>query len=445
MDFAVWLIAIGVLLIGIHASSHVVARLPASPALIYLVVGMVLGPWGIDVLHPDPVAHGAWLERACELAVIVSLFATGSCVGSTLRVAHWRVPVRLASIAMVVTILLLGLFAFFALGLSAGAAVLLAAALAPTDPVLAGDVHVADANDRDRVRFGLTGEAGLNDGAAYPFVLLGLALLSVGHAHPGGWLAWTLAVAWGVMGGLAIGAALGWMAGRWTVMRARAGVTSVNSDAFFGLGLVAVAYGTAVTLGAYGFLTVFAAAVALQWTVAGEGAASSEAEAGEPHPAIAPLQQFNADLESLVEFAIVLVIGALLAIVDIPWEAIAVTVVLFVIVRPVSVLLALRGVRLEGGQRLLACWFGIRGVGSLFYVFFALASGWQGPEATRVLGIVVGVVAASIVLHGVSVTPLMNAYVRHGREWARRRTAKSVHGRRPDAEVAGAGGDRTGR
>ena len=152
--------------------------MPASPALVYFVVGMALGPWGFDWLHPDPARHAVMLERACELAVIVSLFATGSAVGTTLRVAHWRVPVRLATVAMMLTIGLIALFAYFVLGLAAGAAVLLAGALAPTDPVLAGDVQVADAQDRDRLRFGLTGEAGLNDGAAFPFVLLGLALIA---------------------------------------------------------------------------------------------------------------------------------------------------------------------------------------------------------------------------------------------------------------------------
>jgi NhaP-type Na+/H+ or K+/H+ antiporter len=165
---------------------------------------------------------------------------------------------------------------------------------------------------------------------------------------------------------------------------------------------------------------------------------------GEPHPGIAPLQQFNADLESLVEFAIVIVIGALLAIVEIPLEAVAVTMVLFLIVRPLSVLLALTGVPLEGEQRLLASWFGIRGVGSLYYVFLALAVGWQGPEATRVLGIVVGVVAASIVLHGMSVTPLMNAYDRHARQWRRGMRGSAKH-RRRDAEPTGAGGDGAAR
>lgn len=420
MEFAGWLIAIGVLLVAIHASSHVVARVPASPAIVYFVLGMALGPWGFDWLHPDPVKHTAVLERACELALIVSLFATGSAVGTTLRVAHWRVPVRLASVAMVLTIALIALFAHFVLGLGAGAAVLLAGALAPTDPVLAGDVQVADAQDRDRLRFGLTGEAGLNDGAALPFVLLGLAMLAGDEAGPREWGSLAFAAAWGAAGGLALGAALGLVAGRWVVRRVRAGVQSVGTDAFFGLGLVAVAYGAALMIDAYGFLAVFAAAVALQWTVAGEGR-KEKGESGAPHPAIAPLQQFNSDLESLFEFAVVIVVGALFTIVAVPIETLAVAIVLFLIVRPLSVLVALGGVPLEREQRALACWFGIRGVGSLYYIFFALSHGWQGAEAERTLGIVLGVVAASIFLHGISVTPLMSAYERRARAWGARR------------------------
>ena len=327
-------------------------------------------------------------------------------------------PVRLASLGMVATVALLTLAGYFVLGLSAGAALLLAGALAPTDPVLAGDVHVADAQDRDRLRFGLTGEAGLNDGAAFPFVLGGLALMGVDKVSADGWGLWALWAAWGVVGGLGLGAALGLAAGRWVARRVRAGVENESSDAFLGLGLVAVAYGVSLAVHAYGFLAVFAAAAALQWTVAGEGARRAT---GAPHPAIAPLQRFNADLESLFEFAIVIVCGALFTIVDVPFAAAGLALLLFLIIRPLSVVAALWGVPLEREQRALASWFGIRGVGSLYYVFFALSHGFSGPDAERVLGLVLGVVAASIVLHGISVTPLMTAYERHARAWSARR------------------------
>src|SRR4030095_10186722 len=133
MDYAGWLVAVGIMLVAIYATSHVVARMPASPALVYLVIGMAIGPWGFGWLRPDPDAHRVLLERAAEVAVLVSLFATGSAIGTQLRAAHWRVRVRLASAAMIVTVLLLAAFAHWALDLSIGASLVLAGALAPTD------------------------------------------------------------------------------------------------------------------------------------------------------------------------------------------------------------------------------------------------------------------------------------------------------------------------
>ena len=429
MDFSLWLIAIGVLLVVIHASSHVVARLPLSPAIVYFLFGMAIGPWGFDWVHVDPTGHPLLIERLCELAVLISLFATGSNLGSTLRGRHWGVPLRLATVGMLVTIAATAAFAYWALDMSAGAAIILAAALAPTDPVLAGDVQVSDAHDRDRLRFGLTGEAGLNDGAAFPFVMLGMGLLSLHDLGPGGWRWWAIDFAWAVAGGLAIGAILGLALGRWVLHRLRTGTNETGPDAFLGLGLVAVAYGIAVTVNAYGFLAVFAAAVALQWTVtespqrdaAHKGKAAPMPPPGERALAIAALQEFNSGLESLFEFGVVIMLGVLFTVVPIPWEALVVAIVLFVVIRPAAVFVALQRTPLEGMQRALAGWFGIRGVGSIYYAMFALNHGWVGPDAERMLGIVLGVVAASIFLHGISVTPLMTAYERQRARIARRK------------------------
>ena len=428
MDFSIWLIAIGLLLVVIHASSHVVARLPLSPAIVYFLFGMAIGPWGFDWVRVDPTGHPLLIERLCELAVLISLFATGSNLGSTLRGRHWGVPLRLATVGMLVTIAATAAFAYWALGMSAGAAIILAAALAPTDPVLAGDVQVADAHDRDRLRFGLTGEAGLNDGAAFPFVMLGMGLLSLHEMGPGMWRWWAIDLAWAVVAGLAIGAALGLALGRWVLHRLRTGTHESGPDAFLGLGLVAVAYGIAVTVDAYGFLAVFAAAATLQWTVTeSEGPASPKGKAAPMPPqseralAIAALQEFNSGLESLFEFGVVIMLGVLFTVVPIPWEALVLAFVLFVVIRPAAVLVALHGTRLERVQRALAGWFGIRGVGSIYYAMFALNHGWIGVDAERMLGIVLGVVAASIFLHGISVTPLMTGYERQRARIARRK------------------------
>jgi NhaP-type Na+/H+ or K+/H+ antiporter len=425
MDFSIWLIAIGLLLVVIHASSHVVARLPLSPAIVYFLFGMAIGPWGFDWVRVDPARQSLLIERLCELAVLISLFATGSNLGSTLRGRHWGVPLRLATVGMLVTIAATAAFAYWALDMSAGAAIILAAALAPTDPVLAGEVQVSDAHDRDRLRFGLTGEAGLNDGAAFPFVMLGMGVLALHELGPGMWRWWAIDLAWAVAAGIAIGAVLGLALGRWVLHRLRTGTNETGPDAFLGLGLVAVAYGIAVTVNAYGFLAVFAAAAALQWTVT-ESGESMQRETPMPPPsqralAIASLQEFNSGLESLFEFGVVIMLGVMFTVVPIPWEALLLAIVLFVVIRPAAVFVALHGTRLERVQRALAAWFGIRGVGSIYYAMFALNHGWVGVDADRMQGIVLGVVAASIFVHGISVTPLMTAYERQRARIARRK------------------------
>jgi NhaP-type Na+/H+ or K+/H+ antiporter len=365
----------------------------------------------------DPFLHSEIIGTACEIAVLVSLFATGSNVGSTLRRRHWSVPIRLASVAMLSTILLLAALAYWVLGFSLGAAILLAAILAPTDPVLAGDVQVVGQDDRDRLRFGLTGEGGLNDGAAFPFVMLGLGLMGLHEIGELGWRWWVIDLLWAVVGGLLIGGVFGTALGRWLLARNRDDADARGSDAFLGLGLVAISYGTAVALQTYGFLAVFSASVALQWAVSaarnhpGGASSSPSAAAALPLPAV-PLQRFNEHLASLFEFGVVVIIGAMFAVVRIPLEAVAIVVALFFFIRPASVILALRRDRMAPGQTVLASWFGIRGIGSLYYAMYAINNGVEDQLAQRLLGITIAVIVASIVLHGISVTPLMALYER---------------------------------
>jgi len=443
MQLTLWFIGIGSLLIAMSIGSGLIARLPLSPAILYFAFGVSLGPWGLDWLSIDPADHSVVIEQVCEFAVLVSLFATGSNLGGTLRGRHWSVSIRLASVAMLATIATLTAFLYGALEMSLGASVLLAAILAPTDPVLAGDVQVADPADRDRLRFGLTGEAGLNDGAAFPFVMLGLGLMSLHDVGTAGWHWWAIDLAWALVAGLAVGAAFGVVLGSWLLRVNRAGAGEAGKDAFLGLGLVAIAYGVAVVLHANGFLAVFAAAVALQWKVSGVAAnaevvpaaillhpdAEALREAKSDSTAVnatdtivAPIQRFNEHLESLFEFGVVMMVGAFVAVVHVPVEAYAVIAMLFLVIRPASVLVSLYGTRLDREQRVLAAWFGIRGVGSIYYVMYAINHGLTGATADRLLGITTAVIVASIFLHGISVTPLMNLYER-GKARIARRTA----------------------
>ena len=204
-------------------------------------------------MAPDPLIYSGILERVAEVAVLISLFAVGLKLGLPLSDKGWRLPARLAIVSMTITVALIAAIGMLGLGLSLGAAVLLGAILAPTDPVLASDVQVLEASDRDRLRFSLTGEGGLNDGAAFPFVMLGLGLLGLHDLGTAGWRWLAVDVLWAIAGGLLIGGALGTLIGRLVVYLRSRHKESVGLDEFLALGLIALAYGLAVLSQAMAF------------------------------------------------------------------------------------------------------------------------------------------------------------------------------------------------
>jgi sodium/hydrogen antiporter len=173
MEVAAWALIVACLLILMALSGSVLKHLPLSTAMFYLPVGLAIGPLWFGLAHFHPIADAKLLEHLTEFVVVVSLFSVGLKLSVELDDRRWLLPLRLAVGSMVLTVGLIAL-AGVALGLPLGAAVLLGAILAPTDPVLASDVQVSDPQDRSRLRVALTGEGGLNDGTAFPFVMLGL-------------------------------------------------------------------------------------------------------------------------------------------------------------------------------------------------------------------------------------------------------------------------------
>jgi len=439
-----WFIAAGLVLVSMAFAGSVIRRLPLSTSTVYLVVGVVLGPLGLGLLLVDPVAHAPVIELVTEVAVLISLFTAGLKLRLPLRDRAWLLPIRLASVAMVLTIVMVAVIGMVGLGLSLGAAVLLGAILAPTDPVLASDVQVSNAFDRDHVRFTLTGEAGLNDGTAFPFVMLGLGLLGLHELGPMGsrWLAVDLV--WAVAAGLGVGTLLGTLVGRAVAHLRSRFAAAVGMDEFLLLGLIALAYGTALVIGAYGFLAVFAAGLAvrrlerevtgdeppveLRQPVAGvDDGAELTAEAAPAYFAHS-LLTFNEALERVAEVGLVILVAAALSAVGIPSAALVLVPLLFLLVRPVAVLVGLAGADLARPHRALCAWFGIRGIGSLYYLAYATNHGLDPALASLMTQVTLTVVAASILVHGVSVTPLMDLY-------ERRRQGQG----RVEPDIAGAG------
>lgn len=426
--FALGALIIGLLLIAMTMGSSYLSRLPLNAAMLYLGVGVAVGPLGLGLLQLDALKNRVMLERLTEIAVLISLFTAGMKLELPLRDRRWRIPVQLATVSMLVTVAAVTALGVYGLGLSLGAAVLLGAILAPTDPVLASDVQVSNPGDRDRLRFGLTGEGGLNDGTAFPLVMLGLGLLGVHELGEAGWRWWTVDVLWSVAGGLGLGYLLGTLVGRAIIHLRMRHQEALRSDEFIALGLIALTYGVALLCHTYGFLAVFAAGLAFRRIDEGSLPAPAaqtqtpdaadalspdeQAAAGAEAPAnmMNAVQRFNNQLESFVEVGIVLAVGVLLSTIEFERDALWFVPVLFLLVRPLAVFIGLAGTHVKGSQRNLMCWFGIRGIGSLYYLQYAINHDIQPDLAERLLSITLAVVVASVIAHGISVTPLMRHY-----------------------------------
>jgi len=404
---AFWFVLVGALLVAIALLGRFLDRLPVSPAMIYLVVGFLLGPAAFNVLELHPLRELTMLETITEIALLIALFTVGIKMRVPIGDWRWSVPLRLATISMVLTILGIAIVAVVFLDFDWRLAVVLGAVLAPTDPVLASDVQLRSAQDRDSLRFGLTGEGGLNDGTAFPFVLLGLGLMGLHELGVGGWRWIAVDLLWGTAGGLGIGFLVGATLARGVRMLRAWRPEAAIFDEFLLLGVIALSYGVALALHALGFLAVFAAGLALRR--ADDIHANSRTAADKP-PLTPSLLNVNEQLERIVEVAVVLLVGAMISTGYWSPAGLLLAGMLFVVIRPLSVWIGVRGADVGSAPRRLLAWFGIRGIGSVYYAAFFAGYELRDAVAEQLLSAVFTVIAASIVLHGISAAPLMELY-----------------------------------
>lgn len=418
-----WFILIGCLMLARGLAATTLSRLPFTSAIVYLCVGIVLGPMVLGIFVFDPIKESALLETLTEIAVLISLFSAGVKMPVPITYKRWSPAIRMAWVSMTISVALVAAFAYFVLGLPLGVGVLLGGILAPTDPVLATDVQVRHADDRDKLRFTLTCEAGMNDGAAFPFVMLGLALLGMRDMGDFAWRWLLLDVAWATLAAIAIGLLAGHLLGRlgWK-LRGQDPKHEVLDD-LVGLGLIAVVYGVSVLASAWGFLAVFFAGVALRQTelvLSGahkdrQGLLVPEAntpEPGTPLTVSAESLVFKEHLERLSELTLVLLLGGMVTLADWNWRTCGTALFLFVVARPLSVFIGLAGTDTSWRIRSISGWFGVRGIGSLYYLMYAINHGLPPNVARDLIELTVVVIMLSIVVHGTSVKPLMDRFWR---------------------------------
>lgn len=387
-------------------------KLPLSLPIICIALGAGLFSLPQIGLRPLPLSYPEITERFTEFVVIISLMGAGLKIDRVFHVRRWAITWRLLAITMPISIGLIAL-----LGVAAGlpwiVALLLGASLAPTDPVLAADVQVGPpkSGEEDEVRFGLTSEAGLNDGLAFPFVHLAIALaLSSVSGEP--WLLRWLTV--NVVWEIAVGVLAGWLIGRafgWLTFR----IPSDSKLASTGDGLIAIAatfiaYGVTEMLHCYGFLAVFVTALTLR-------------HAHREHAFQREMHDVTEQVERLAMMVLLLLFGGALVsglLKSLTLVDVGLAVAIILVVRPLAGLVGLTGLKIDRGEKLTLAFFGIRGVGSMYYIAYAL-NGAPFPHAERLWAIVGLVILISILLHGLTVTPIM-------------RSLDRSQGRDPDAQ-----------
>ena len=388
-------------------------RRPISLPIVFLVLGVALGlAPGLPRL--DPLRESGFVEHLTEVTVIIALMGAGLGLDRPPGWRRWSSTWRLLGITMPLTIAAVALLGGSLLGLAPAAALLLGAALAPTDPVLAGEVQVGEPAEteiddldqaEDEVRFGLTSEAGLNDALAFPFVYAAILMAEEG-ADPRGWIGGWLAfeVVYKLAAGLLAGFAVGWLLGRlFFSTRRRVLRLSEHSEGFVAVAATFLAYGLTEVVQGYGFLAVFVAAVTIR---------GSERF----HGYHIVLHGFIEQVERLLTVLVLLLLGAASVggmLDDVGWRELAMVALVLLVIRPATGLLGLAGGCGTRSERAAMAFFGVRGIGSVYYVAYGLgAATFAGADT--VFAVVGLVVIGSVLLHGTTAGPVMARLDRQG-------------------------------
>ncbi|GJE41023.1 cation:proton antiporter [Methylobacterium soli] len=400
----------------------VLRALPLSLPICCVGIGAALSliP-AIADLTPHPGSHVGLIEHATEAVVVISLMGAGLKIDRLIGWQRWALTWRLLGIGMPLTILALTVLGSALLGLGTAAALLLGSSLAPTDPVLASDVQVGHpAEDyEDEPRFALTSEAGLNDGLAFPFVNLAIAGAGTGGFAGLAWSHWlAVDVLWKIVVGAVLGALIGRALGWLTFHLPNVSKLSRTGDGFVALGVTCIAYGSVQAVDGYGFVGVFAAALALRSSSHG-------------HDYHRKMHNYAEELERLLMMVLLVGFGAILVggglLQALTWQAAAFALIALLVVRPLACWVGLLGSGRSREDRAVVSFFGIRGLGTIYYLSFAMRhAAFEGADllwATAGLTVLI-----SILLHGVTVTPVLRALDR--------RTGRDMESAQPDLTLS---------
>lgn len=397
--YIILLSCLGVIILALAWLPVFLSRLPLSLPILCVAFGFILFSLPELGPAPSPFDYPELTERLTELLVIIALMGAGLKMNQPLGWRTWRLTWRLLAITMPLSIVGMVCLGWWMLELTAAAAILLGAVLAPTDPVLASDVQLGPpgSEEVDEVRFSLTSEAGLNDGLAFPFTNLAIALAISGSVSGSWWFEWLgVAVLWEIVAGIAGGYMIGHALGTLVFRLPEHSQIAQTGTGFVALGVTLVAYGLTELIHGYGFLAVFVAALTLR---------AKERS----HHYHKKLHDFSEEMERLLLMVLLVLFGGTIAgnlLAPLTWNNLIAALIILLVIRPLAGIIGLIGSGLPWEERLVISFFGIRGIGSFYYLAYALNHVYffDAKSLWAVTGLVV---LMSIVLHGVVTTPIM--------------------------------------
>lgn len=393
------LIAAMVVLIAVILAPRLEENKYITTPVFFLFFGVILfhlpAPWHLPELTGEPWAF----KRITEFGVIVALASAGLKINRPFEWVTWKISWRLLAFTMPLTIFFTALLGWWAVGLVPASALLLGAVSAPTDPVLADDVQTSSPSESDSsfTRLTLTSEAGLNDGLAFPFTNLAIAVAIVG-LDPAGWFGdWILIdVFYKITAGALTGAFSGWLLAYLLFNVVRESSPKII-DGVFAIALVFFPYAFAELMSGYGFIAVFISACVFR---------QQESE----HNYQEEIHSFSVTMEQILEAVLMLMIGGYIVygvFEPLTLSMVLVAIVFIFIVRPVSCFLAFPGSDLSQPKRWVIAFFGIRGIGSLYYLSYGIYHA-DFPQQEELWAIMILIVVISVVLHGTLAAPVMN-------------------------------------
>jgi NhaP-type Na+/H+ or K+/H+ antiporter len=396
------LFGLGALILLVAWLPIALQRMALSLPIVCVLIGIAIFTWSpLAQWAPHPDNAPMLVERSAELIVIVSLMGAGLKLGRSVGWTSWGATWRLLGIAMPLTIVLVMVLGHYLLGLGLATALLLGGALAPTDPVLAGDVQIEHDEDEEEAeaKFALTSEAGLNDALAFPFIHLAIAIATAGGLTAAAATDWLLTdVVWKIVVGAAMGAGIGWLIG-WMTYRLPANTRlSRTGDGFIALGVTFLAYTATEFVHGYGFLAVFIAGLMIRRAARG-------------HEYNKRLHDFADEAERLLMMFMLLMFGGMIAgglLADIGWQEVVFAAVMLLVIRPLAGWISLLGFARPRFERGVIAFFGIRGLGSVYYLSYGFNHADFDYEYSLwgTLGLII---AVSILMHGVLVTATFDA------------------------------------